>query len=152
MAKRGGFQKLGVIGWRERVALPEFGLSDVKVKVDTGARTSALHATRIKLSDLEDGGREVAFTIVSELEPRRTVRARARLIEERTVRSSSGQATVRPVIEVKVRLGDVEWPVEVTLVNRDPMGFRMLLGRRALSNRFLVHPGRSFLKSSESRE
>ena len=152
MTKRTEFKKMAVIGWRELVSLTALGVDHIKVKVDSGARTSALHASRIQYHPQKDGSVDVSFRVVAAVSPRRTILARAKLIAKRRVKSSSGQATLRPVIEVTVRLGEHTWPVEVTLVNRDPMGFRMLLGRRALSGRFLVHPGRSFLQSSESGE
>lgn len=139
--------KLKVIGWREWIALPEFGIDAIKVKVDSGARTSALHATKIRYIEDENGKTWVSFVITSQLKPRTSIRVRAPLVEQRHVKSSMGHASIRPVILTTIRLGEQTWPTEVTLVNRDPMGFRMLLGRRALKGRFIIHPARSFIQS-----
>ncbi|MBX3021201.1 MAG: RimK/LysX family protein [Bdellovibrionales bacterium] len=139
------------IGWREWVGLPDLGIEAIKVKVDTGARTCALHATKIKYLRIGEE-RWVSFVVTTQLNPHHGVRTRARLIEKRRVKSSLGHSTLRPVIMTSLKLGEETWPVEVTLVNRDPMGFRMLLGRQALKGRFLVHPARSFLQSEERVE
>ena len=139
--------KLKVIGWREWVSLPEFSIGPLKVKVDSGARTSALHATKIRYLENSDGETWVSFVVTEQMNPPRTVRVRARFVEQRMVRSSSGQASLRPVIRTSIQLGEETWPLEITLVNRDPMGFRMLLGRQAIKGRFMIHPGRSFIQS-----
>lgn len=144
--------KRKVIGWREYVSLPGLGIQNLKVKVDTGAATCALHATGIRYLQRENGETWVSFEVTTQLKPLKKKRVRARLVAKRKVKSSLGHATVRPVIETEVRLGEDTWPVEITLVNRDPMGFRMLLGRRALRGRFLVHPARSFIQSSEPKD
>ena len=139
--------KLKVLGWREWIDLPDLGVSDIKVKVDSGARTSALHATKIRYLEKSDGQTWVSFVVTASLEPRKTQRVRAPLVEQRKVKSSMGHASLRPVIRTTVRLGDESWPIEITLINRDPMGFRMLLGRSAIKRRYLIHPSRSFLQS-----
>lgn len=143
--------KRAVIGWREWISLPELGIEAIKVKVDTGARTSALHATKIRYLEKHDGQTLVSFLVTSNLEPKRTVRVRAPLVEQRKVTSSMGHASLRPVIRTDVQVGKRRWPVEITLVNRDPMGFRMLLGRRAVRSEFLVHPSKSFIQSKERK-
>lgn len=143
--KPAGRGKWKVIGWREWVALPGLGVDALKVKVDTGARTSALHATNIRFLRRDSGETLVSFLIP--ITPKRKLRVRAPLVSQRKVKSSLGHATLRPVILTEIALGGEIWSIEVTLVNRDPMGFRMLLGRRAVKGRFLVHPGRSFLLS-----
>lgn len=142
--------KRKVIGWRECVSLPDLGIDTIKVKVDSGARTSALHATKIRYLEKSDGQTWVSFVVTAHLDPREIIRVKAPLVEQRMVKSSMGHASLRPVIRTQVRLGDDLWPIEITLVNRDPMGFRMLLGRQALKGKFLVHPARSFIQSKES--
>ena len=144
--------KRKIIGWREYVSLPALDIHDLKVKVDSGAATCALHATGIRYLEGKDGETWVSFEVTSSLKPLRRRRVRARLVTKRKVKSSMGHASVRPVIETELRLGEDTWPVEITLVNRDPMGFRMLIGRRALRGRFLIHPTRSFLQSSEPKD
>lgn len=139
--------KLKIIGWREWVGLPDLGIDTLKVKVDSGARTCALHATKIKYSESVDGQSFVSFVVP--ISKKLSVKAKAPLLAQRMVKSSLGHATLRPVIVTRVRIGEEEWPVEVTLVNRDPMGFRMLLGRQCLKKRFLIHPSRSFIQSKD---
>lgn len=136
---------LPMIGWREWVALPDLGVARIKAKVDTGARSSAIHAYDVELFE-QEGRQFVRFV----LHPRQqntkvTINAQAEVLEFRNVRSSTGHVTERPVIVTEVELDGRKWPVELTLVNRDDMGFRMLLGRQALKRRFLVDPAASFL-------
>jgi hypothetical protein len=134
-----------VVGWREWLSLPELHVMQIKAKVDTGARTSALHAEDIRYVRRR-GGTLVQFVVTTEQEGTlvRTV-AIAPLLDERKVRSSNGTAELRPVIETRVRLGEREWSIEVTLTRRDMMGFPMLLGRQAVKGHAVVDPGRSFL-------
>lgn len=134
-----------LIGWREWLALPDLHVAQIKAKVDTGARTSALHAEDIRYVR-KRAGTIVQFVVTTEKDgaPVRTV-AQAPLLDERKVRSSNGTAELRPVIETRVRLGEREWSIEVTLTRRDMMGFPMLLGRQAVKGHAVVDPGRSFL-------
>jgi hypothetical protein len=136
-----------VIGWREWVALPEFGVRAIKVKVDTGARTSALHAFRLHVLDDADG--PVAQFEIHPEQRRATdaVVVTSPIVGWRRVRSSNGELQKRPVIRTHLGLGEDRWPIEVTLTNRDEMGFRMLLGRAAIRRRYVVDPGRSYLAS-----
>lgn len=134
-----------IIGWREWLALPELGIEGIKVKVDTGARTSSLHAFDLERETV--GGEPWVRFKVHPVQRNAvtTIEVEAPLVDERRVRPSTGKATVRPVIRTLATLGDVSWSISLTLVNRDVMGFRMLLGRRAIRGRCLVDPGRSFL-------
>lgn len=145
-AKRKPRRELSTIGWREWLGLPDLGIERLKAKVDTGARTSSLHAFDIELFD--DGGEPWVRFSVHPLQgdSETVVETRAPLVDERRVRPSTGRAQMRPVIRTRAVLGPDVWPIEVTLVNRDVMGFRMLLGRQALRRRFVVDPGRSFLR------
>ncbi|WP_265570793.1 ATP-dependent zinc protease [Sphingomicrobium nitratireducens] len=133
------------VGWREWVALPDLGVEAVKAKIDTGARTSAIHAFGVTEHEDEDGAL-VRFAL-HPVQRRRLpeVKCQARLRDKRAVRSSNGKSEMRYVIETTARIGNEEFPIELTLTNRDEMGFRMLLGREALKRRFLVDPGRSYL-------
>lgn len=142
---------LPVIGWREWVALPDLGVPRIKVKVDTGARSSSLHAHKLEQFE-RDGAEWVKF----EIHPvQRTsvdaIRVESRVIDVRDVRSSNGKRSRRPVIRTSIGLMDRRWDVELTLANRDEMGFRMLLGREAFRERFLVDAGRSFLGGRPAR-
>lgn len=141
-------RKLPHVGWREWLALPDLGIDRIKVKVDTGARTSSLHAWDIQRFD-RDGQPWVRFEVHPEQRSSRPVTVEAPLVDERKVRPSTGKAQLRPVIETRLRLGSLVWSAEVTLVRRDMMGFRMLLGRQAIRNRCLVDPGRSYLMDSK---
>ncbi len=133
-----------VIGWREWVGLPDLGIKDIKVKVDSGARSSSLHV--IDLEIIERDGAQWARFKVHPLQRSRNkaVDVEVVVLEFRSVRSSSGIAKIRPVIVTNVALLGTVWPVELTLASRDEMGFRMLLGRQAFRGRFLVDGGRSY--------
>lgn len=143
---------LPVIGWREWVGLPDLGIKWIKVKVDTGARSSSLHAFDVE--DFErDGEKWVRFCIHPvQRKSDKTIVAEAKVLEYRSVRSSSGKASMRPVIVTNISLLGVSWPVELTLANRDEMGFRMLLGREAFRNRFLVDAGSSYYGDKPKRK
>lgn len=134
-----------VIGWREWIGLPDFRIREIKAKIDTGARSSALHA--FDLEPFRRRGRPMLRFRIHPIQrdDTRVVQAEAEMIDERKVRSTSGQAELRPVIRTRALLLDRSWEIEVTLTNRDEMGFRMLLGREALRLRFLVDPARAFL-------
>jgi len=146
-AKPAGAKQLPIIGWREWLALPALKVDRIKAKIDTGARTSSLHAFQVR-KIVERGVPHVEFC-VHPVQHRRLpeIRCLAEIIDERSVTSSSGHKQRRFVIVTPVRIGEYEWPIELTLTNRDEMGFRMLLGREALRRRFLVDAGVSFVLS-----
>jgi hypothetical protein len=131
-----------IVGWREWVGLPDLGIGWVKAKVDTGARSSSLHAWDV---EVDEAAGEVRFSVHPvQHDDDLAVPVRAALLAFREVRSSNGEVERRPAILTTARLGDRAVVIELTLTNRDEMGFRMLLGRTALRRRFLVDPGRSF--------
>ena len=133
------------IGWREWVALPDLGVTRIKAKIDTGARSSAIHA--FGLEHFRRRGHDIVRFTIHPLQRtnKRVVIAEAEMVDERIVRSSNGVHALRPVIITHVELLGESWPIEVTLASRDEMGFRMLLGRQAVRSRFLIDPGRSYL-------
>ena len=133
------------IGWREWAALPELGIAAIKAKIDTGARTSALHAFQVESYE-ESGIRMVRFGIHPIQKRSDVVRyCSAKVVDRRWVSDSGGHREKRWVIETPIRMGDVEWRVELTLTNRDSMLFRMLLGRTGMGKVFLVRPDASYL-------
>jgi hypothetical protein len=143
---------LETVGWREWATLPQLGINRIKAKVDTGARTSALHAFDLNYVESPEGTM-VQFEIHPlQRDTSLTVAAIAPLLEMRHIRNSGGQAQERPVIMTTVSLGECPWEIELTLTNRDVMGFRLLLGREAMRRRFLVDPAGSYLRSPFSRK
>lgn len=140
------------LGWREWVQMLDFGPAKIKAKIDTGARTSAIHAEDIVIFRRK-GKRMVRFRLYPVQRSReKALLVETELLEKRKVRSSVGHETNRPVIVVHLTIGQFSWPIELTLVNRDIMGFRMLIGRQAIRKRFLVDPGRSFLIGKKKKK
>ena len=135
------------IGWREWVALPDLGIPAIKAKIDTGARSSAIHAFNLDTFD-KRGRPWVAFDLHPiQRHAHPSVRCTAPLRGYRDVRSSNGDVEERPLIRTRLALGPYRrWKIDLTLTNRDEMGFRLLLGRRALRRRCVIDPGRSFLQ------
>ncbi len=133
-----------IIGSEEWCALPELGLPAVKMRVDSGAKTSAIHAFNINQHD-RDGKKYVSFDIHPIQQNRKiTKRCEALLVDKREVKSSSGHIENRFVVSTPIKLGENVWDIELTLSNRDSMGYRMLLGRQAMKGRALVDPEQSF--------
>lgn len=132
------------VGWREWGSLPELGIQSIKMKVDTGARTSCLHAFR--LEPFQRDGREWLKIWVHPYQDNdKEHMCEAPVLEQRTVTDSGGHREVRYVIETTVCMGDDSFLAELTLTNRDTMKFRMLLGRQAMNGRFIVDPEASYL-------
>lgn len=134
-----------MLGWREWVALPGLGIEHIKAKVDTGARTSALHA--FEVTPFEDAGKQRVRFRVHPLQKDNTteVTCESDVIDRRQVRDSGGHTEQRWVILTPVMLGGQRWNIEMTLTERDNMLFRMLLGRTAMKGRCTVDPSRSYL-------
>ena len=144
-------QRRLVIGWREWVGLPELGIENIKAKVDTGARTSTIHAWNIARDERADG-LWVSFDLHPIQRDNQTVvSCCAPVVSIRDVRNSGGTAEQRFVIRTPLRIGDAVWPIDLSLTNRDEMGFRMLLGRTAVKGRAVIDPGRSFLIERDIR-
>ena len=144
-------ETLLTFGWREWVSLPELGITAVKAKVDTGARTSALHAFEVT-PFIENGIQRVQFKIHPTQGDNKTViTCTAEVIEERTVTDSGGHKEQRWVIETLMAIGPHKWPIEITLTARDDMLFRMLLGRTAFKGRAQVDPARSYIIGKKRR-
>ena len=130
------------IGWREEVALPDLHIARLKAKVDTGARTSALHAENVERFTC--GGR--AFVRFSVPLAAAAGRIEAPVADERDIRNTSGRTERRIVIRTLLVLGRRRWPIDVSLADRTEMAFDLILGRTAIRGRRLcIDPGRSFL-------
>jgi hypothetical protein len=134
--------ELNLIGWRELVGLPQFKLFNIKAKIDTGAKTSALHAENIEYVTIK-GRKYVRFMIESS--DGKSIAIKSPLVEERDIKNSTGHKTRRPVVKTKIQIGKDIFEIEITLINRDLMGFKMLIGRDALVGRYIINPSKSYL-------
>ncbi len=131
-----------VVGWREFVALPDWGIPRLKAKIDTGARTSAIHVGH--LDELPDG--RVRFEVVVREKPQlKTIWVEATPVGRTTVKPSSGEKQERLVFHTRLVVGPVDEEIELSLVSREGMLCRMLVGRRALPGHVLVDPARRYL-------
>ncbi len=134
---------LPTLGWREWVGLPDLGIAAMRAKVDTGARTSTLHADDI-VPFADDRGERVRFRVFLGRRHRKAVDCEAPLVGRRAIRNSGGESEERCVIASTVVVGERSWPIELTLTRRDSMSFRMLVGRTAIRGRYRVDPGSSY--------
>lgn len=133
-----------IAGWREWVALPELNITHIKAKMDTGARTSCIHAFRVEEFD-KQGERWVRFWVHPNQQDTQTeVVCEARVVDVRRVTDSGGHREMRYVIATQVAFGSQRWEAEITLTNRDNMKFRMLIGRTAMKDRIIINPAVSY--------
>jgi ribosomal protein S6--L-glutamate ligase len=140
-----------VAGWREWAQLPELGVDYIKVKIDTGAKTSSLHA--FQLSTVKHGGQDYVKFDIHPIQDNDTViyTCISPIVDYRWITSSTGHRQQRFIIETQLKIGDYNSLVQLSLANRDEMGFRMLIGRAALKKEVLVDPAHSFLLSHKTR-
>ena len=140
-----------IVGWQGWVALPALGVGQIKAKIDTGAKTSALHAYETEEFE-RDGESWVRFDVHPvQRKKRPSIRCEAKIHDRREVRSSNGSVEERIVIRTLISLSGLTFPAELTLTNRDEMGFRMLVGREALKGRFLVDCGASLIQDNMNK-
>lgn len=140
------------LGWREWLALPDLGIPAIKAKIDTGARSSALHAASV--STFECGGAEWARFTLHPVRGRRDilVTTQAPVLDRRVVSDSGGNREQRIFIRTRVRAGDETWPIELNLTDRESMLFPMLLGRTAMKGRVHVLPDQSYRLGKPSED
>lgn len=141
-----------IIGSEEWCELPDLGVPAIKVRVDSGAKTSAIHAFNMK-TFRKDYETWLSYELYPLQDNRSTVvKCESRVIDKRRVKSTSGSSESRYVIRTPIRIAGREWDIELTLTNREGMGMRMLLGREAMSSGILVDPAASFLLGDKTRE
>jgi len=144
------FKKKCCLGWREWVKLPKLFKERIMVKVDSGAKTSSLHARNIEIFEKENE-EWVKFVVFPKRDSTKIkYELQAKVIETKNIRSSNGKMSIRPVIETQISIGGKTWPIEITLVDRSVMGYRMLLGRTAFSAKFLIDSGKSYILSEKN--
>lgn len=138
------------VGWREWFSLPELGLTHIKAKVDTGAKTSCLHA--FEVDAYEESGTKMVRFLMHPVQGNTEIvqECKAKVIDQREVSDSGGHKELRYVIMTQLKLPQASWNIEVTLTNRDTMAFRMLLGRTAMEGRMIVNPQKSFLLGTKT--
>lgn len=137
--------ELVTVGWREWVSLPELDIGKIKVKLDTGAYTSSLHAFDIER--FKKNGRDCVRFKVHPLQNnlKKVVNCTADIVDVRAVTTSGGHREQRIFIQTLLHLAGQTWPIELTLVSRDILRFRMLLGRSAMKHRIMIDPTASYL-------
>lgn len=142
--------ELAVVGWREWVALPNFLTRPLRAKIDSGATTCALHAFYVEAFE-RHGEAWVRFGLHPNLHTDDVVHCEAPVLDQRSVRDSGGRSELRYVIATVIQIGDTDFPAEVTLTNREPLRYRMLIGRNALRGRFLVDSAHSYVRGKPSK-
>ncbi len=130
------------IGWREWVIFPDFSEFAIKAKIDTGARSSALHATHINEFE-KDGQKWVKFRVY---QSRDFLFIETPVVGYRKITNSFGNSEVRPVINMKIKMGNKSWTTDITLARRSKLAHPMLIGRKSLIKRHVIHSHKSFLK------
>ncbi len=133
------------LGWREWISLPELNVLAIKTKVDTGAKTSALHAFYVER--YQKNSVDMVELLIQRIQSNSDVQVECHdaILDGRKVADSSGHKEKHYIIQSLISIGDQSWPIELSLTNRDTMRFRMLLGRRAMENGVIVDPGASYI-------
>lgn len=139
-------RELAHVGWREMIALPQLVGARIPAKIDTGARTSSLHAEAIERFS-RDGQPYVRFELVLDEATGARVTCELPRVDRRRITSSNGQTEIRPIVQTSIVIGSTQFDAEFSLADRSDMKFACLIGRSALKGRFLVDSGRSYLQS-----
>ena len=141
----------GIIGWREYIGLPEFGISKLPAKIDTGARTSALHAVNQEVFNRDDE-QWVSFWLKRQGQSK-AERFETQIVDRRKIKNTSGDQELRLIIHTTLLLGAHKWSIDISLADRKKMEFDIILGRTAIRGKsVLVHPGRSFILNPKKRD
>ena len=147
LTKKNNRKKYTQLGWREWVIFPDHEGFSIKAKIDTGARSSALHATHIKEYE-QKGKKWVKFRIHQST---KFIIIETPVLENRKITNSFGVSEKRLVILLKIKLGKKSWNTEITLTRRSDMTYPMLIGRNSLKKKHVVHPHRSYLHGDPSK-
>lgn len=134
-----------VIGWREWAAFPDLAVEKINAKIDTGAKSSAIHAFRIREIDIDGEPHAEFFLHPLQGRTRPEIACCEPIVDRRVIRSSNGQEAERLVIRTRLAMGERIWKIDLTLADRDAMGFRLLIGRDALGRKYLVNPAASYV-------
>lgn len=148
--------RLSVLGWKEEASLPEWGITRLRVKLDTGAKTSAIHVSAMGVAGYHDldGQRLPILALViplSRVRPERVARVQAPVVGYKSVRDTGAKAERRPVVRTRLVCGPLDHEIDVTVTDRSGMIFRMILGRQALSGYAMVDPDRGYTILHERR-
>ncbi|NNE21632.1 MAG: ATP-dependent zinc protease [Rhizobiales bacterium] len=148
--KKSAKKSPAVAGWRELVHLPDLGIGPIIAKLDTGARTAALHAENLEIYQSGEGER-IRFDAFVDDAVSHAKQCDLPLIGTRKVKNTGGGVEERALVKTRLSLGGRVWTVEITLTDRAEMGVPMLLGRATIKRRLVVHPGKSFVLSADGR-
>jgi len=152
IAQNQDFSVVAAIGWQELVDLPELGTSDIRAKIDTGARTAALHAEDIQVFE-RDNTEWVRFKLANTGNPDSWRKCETPVSDVREIKNTSGVPERRVIINTSLRLGGRRWRIDVSLANRAQMGFELILGRTSIRwRKLVVNPGRSFLAGAPKKK
>jgi len=148
--------RLPVLGWKEEASLPEWGIKRLRVKLDTGAKTSAIHVSSMEVVGHHelDGHRLPVLDLViplSRIRPDRVARTRAKVVGYRSVRDTGANAERRPLVRTRLVCGPIDADIEVTVTDRTGMIFRMILGRQALSGHAVVDPEQGYTTARSAK-
>lgn len=141
------------IGWKEYLQFTEWDLRRIRVKIDTGARTSALDVVRYELIETAGGGLMATLLLaLDRRHPGHFTRIHTPVLKMATVRNTGGIPEERPVVETAVRIGPIHKRIRITITNRSSMRYRMILGREALADDFLIDVSRKYLLKNRANE
>lgn len=151
-AKKTMSASITIVGWKEWCSLPDLGIPIIKAKIDTGARTSSLHTTHME--HFKQNQKDYVKFMLYPLQKNTAIQklCQAEVIDLRHIKNSGGHIEERAVIRTHLQLGSNQWPIEITLTNRNSMRFRMLLGRQAFKSNICINPNKPYYQKRYSRK